>query len=646
MAAAHVNSVNVFAKCAHGFSYHPTSVGTVHPGLRRDLLGAQIAALRARGIKAPAYVSVLWDDLAAVRHPEWVAVDESGRLLARAAFSNASGLEHAVGWNTLDLASGYADYVAAQIEEVCELYQPDGFWLDIVSVLPNYSPAGMERMKRSGVDVSDPAARTDFYLNVRDAFVRRIGRLVHARLPEASLVFNHTTDAWVGRTLPAQNQIDVESLPTDGNWGYLHYPVVARFARTFGPPVVGMTARFHRSWSDFGGVKTPDQMLYEVATVLSAGGSPSIGDQMDPSGRLDPAVYGVIGQALARAEALEPWLAGTRPLAEAAIVAAWEQVPADAGRVTKTLTAGVSGAAQMLLEQAVQFDIVDAGDLVPGRYRLLVAPDDVRLSPQDAAAIERCLEAGAALLTAGDRLTGDLPGSPVETAQPTATRPAYFRPETVATPESGLTPDFAYASYGQAFALTAAPGAQTAGQVVEARFNRTWEHLTGHVYAPVGQTVAGPLVATAGSWAHLATPVFSDYFREGYWTGAALVAALIDQLAPDRLVRHDGPPWVEVTLHSAPELPGLVLHSTAYQPRRAAGAVPRVDRSHPIAGFAINVRTDGTVSRAFIAPSGDPVPFVTSPDGSVELRPSTLEPHTVIVLEYASWSTEAASPTV
>ena len=44
-----VDSINVFAKCHHGWSYYPTVVGNVHPTLKRDLMGLQIAKLMGAG---------------------------------------------------------------------------------------------------------------------------------------------------------------------------------------------------------------------------------------------------------------------------------------------------------------------------------------------------------------------------------------------------------------------------------------------------------------------------------------------------------------------------------------------------------------------------------------------------------------------
>ena len=67
-----VNSMTVFAKCHHGFSYYPTEVGTRHPNLAvPDLMGAQIEALHGIGALAPIYVSIMWDDLAGEKEPGW-----------------------------------------------------------------------------------------------------------------------------------------------------------------------------------------------------------------------------------------------------------------------------------------------------------------------------------------------------------------------------------------------------------------------------------------------------------------------------------------------------------------------------------------------------------------------------------------------
>ncbi len=52
-----VDSMTVFAKCHHGFSYYPTEVGTKHPNLVvPDLMGDQ---LHPRGVLDPAVYRLL-----------------------------------------------------------------------------------------------------------------------------------------------------------------------------------------------------------------------------------------------------------------------------------------------------------------------------------------------------------------------------------------------------------------------------------------------------------------------------------------------------------------------------------------------------------------------------------------------------------
>jgi len=643
MAQAHVTSVNVFAKCHHGYSYYPTDVGTIHPGLSRDLLGEQIAALRARGIKAPVYVTVLWDDLAGADHPEWIAVDREGRLLAQPPFSGASVMEKGIGWSVMDLASGYAGYVIDQVRELCERYRPDGFWFDIVSVVPSYSPRSLARMKDLGIDPTDVQAVETHYLKIRDRFVADLKSTVNEINPGASFVVNHSVDAWLAGTIDAQTQIDVESLPTSGGaWGYTHYPVYARYARTFGRPIVGMTGRFHRSWADFGGLKTGDQLQYEIATILAAGGGVCVGDQLDPDGELDEAVYRTIGAGFARVEALEPWVTQAVPRVEAAVVASWVGDAPDPGRHVRALSPGVTGACQMLGELAVQHDVVDAHRIAPGAYRLIVIPDDARLTRADAEAIDAALAAGAVVLGAAAALHGSdsdacIEGLPARCEGPVATVPAYVRAGDLASEPAGdLDPDYAYVAYRGAVVLHPEDGAQTLGTVFESRFDRTWDHFTSHAHAPVSKSATGALVCRNASVTWVATPVFSDYARDDYWVAADIVERLLATLLPDRVISHDGPPWLEASVlrqHATEDRPSRdVVHLVAFQPRRISTPVPRVDRAHPLSAVKLRVTADAPPSAVYLAPERTPVPF-TWHSGAVVVTLDTVAPSTVIVIE-------------
>ena len=144
---AAVNSVTLFSKCHHGWSYHPTSVGKIHPHLEFDLLRAQYDATKEAGINAPIYLSAGADNLASHDHPEWREVDASGTY--------AGWAKRVIdpGFHTMDFHSPYLDYLCAQIREAVRLFPDcDGVFLDIINQVQSCGRWSMEYMLANGLD--------------------------------------------------------------------------------------------------------------------------------------------------------------------------------------------------------------------------------------------------------------------------------------------------------------------------------------------------------------------------------------------------------------------------------------------------------------------------------------------------------------
>src|SRR6185436_4327696 len=116
-----------------------------------------------------------------------------------------------------------------------------------------------------------------------------------------------------------QTQAEIESLPT-GGWGYMYFPKNVRYARTLPRPYMGMTARFHKSWADFGGLKPYAALEYETSQMIAHGARCSIGDQLHPRGTLDRGAYDLIGCVYDRIEQREPWLEGAKPVTQIAVL--------------------------------------------------------------------------------------------------------------------------------------------------------------------------------------------------------------------------------------------------------------------------------------------------------------------------------------
>jgi len=636
--AGHVDTVNIFAKCHHGYSYYPTKVGTMHPKLKFDLLGAMVESLHHADIRCPIYLSVKWDDLAGINHPEWICVRKDGRLDMRPVLSGDRG------WSTMDLSTGYADYFIAQVEELIGIFGPeiDGWWFDICFPVPNYSPWSMAQMRKAGIELEDDDAVWRYTRQQDLAFFKRVSNICQQKVPRATIYYNGTTTAEMGQVEPFMTHLEIESLPTSGYapWGYLHYPIMARMARTYGKEIIGMTGRFHRSWADFGGLKTRDQLDYECGTILSAGGRICIGDQLHPLGTLDPAVYRLIGKSYARVEALEPWLEGAQPAAEMALLTMGQTAGSLPG--VGSLNPEVEGAAQMLLEAGIQFDVVDETiDLA--RYVAVFVPDGSPLTCTWQNKLETYREQGGKLVISGtgalDPVTrqfqiGDFP---VTYLGPAPTQPCYLRPDNSMLGESELTSDYDYIFYDQANLVKPVQGTECFGQIKRALFNRTWEHFTSHQHAPVGDSLDAPIAVCKKNVLYYAAPLFGGYRNWDYWAYREMAVGLIRSFLPPALVLPDTPGWVEVTLHQQPESSHhpkrQILHLVSYHPRRSWQSIPHVDQSCLTSGLSIKVRIDGAVpARVYLAPQMQNLAFtVAAPYIKIQLLPIGV--HAVVVLE-------------
>ena len=149
-----LNSITVFAKCHHSWSYYPTRVGMRHPTLERDLLGAWIEASHEIGVRAPIYYTVGWSAADAELHPEWVARDTDGSLAARN-FDLAAEPDEPkphYSWKFLCPSGDYRELMLEQTREICSRYDVDGFFYDICFTPVCFCPACRSDMARAGID--------------------------------------------------------------------------------------------------------------------------------------------------------------------------------------------------------------------------------------------------------------------------------------------------------------------------------------------------------------------------------------------------------------------------------------------------------------------------------------------------------------
>ncbi len=125
LAQAHVNSINVFALCHHGWLYYDTEAFAAyrHPYLETNLLKEQIEMPRL-GIAAPIYISVQRNQQPG--GASRVACD-GGRWTPLRPGPYEDGFRH-----LLCLNSPYVAWLKALVSDVMASVPVDGFWFDIV----------------------------------------------------------------------------------------------------------------------------------------------------------------------------------------------------------------------------------------------------------------------------------------------------------------------------------------------------------------------------------------------------------------------------------------------------------------------------------------------------------------------------------
>jgi len=534
---ASVNSVTAFARCHHGMCYYDTKVGPKHPALKVDLLGKMVKACHKRGIRIPAYITVSWDEHSARNHPEWQCRNRDGSMWL-------GGPLVATWHGVCMLNDEYQNYLTAITEEVLRKYEVDGLFMDIwMGPWPAcFCWSCLGKMQQAGVDVKDDAACLRWYDDMREELMVRIRRLADRIRPGSSVFFNSCIRTGKSDWLKHFTHIEIESLPT-GGWGYGHYPLYQRYFRNFGKQTMGMTARFHRTWGDFGGMKNRAALEFECFSMLASGARCSVGDQLHPRGRLDPAVYKLIGSVYEQVAQKEPWCVRAEHVADVALLD------------VDGLAESERGAVRLLLEEHELFDVVDPdSDLRP--YKVLILPDAVRLSKPLAAKVRHYLAGGGALIaSAQSGLAEGKDEFALKEMGVRYLRPADYDPNFLCrlAPEmAGSLPKFNYMMYRGGHYVKAARGAKVLARIGLPYFNRTWAHYCSHGPTPFARV-----------------------------TGPARLPAACRQCARAPAAGHDRqgqPPQHRAHGHDAPERPRPPRAARAQLRGRAPHPRPRRDR--------------------------------------------------------------------
>jgi Hypothetical glycosyl hydrolase 6/Beta-galactosidase trimerisation domain len=616
MKAAHVNSVTVFAKCHHGHLYYNTARAERHPGLdkRLNLLGRQIEALHREGIAAPIYISVQCDEYAANAHPEWVARNADGSPVKRPA-----GIFTA-GWQILDMSSPYQEFLVEQTREILRLFKPvDGIFFDMCWDQVSTGKWALEGMTLAKLNPESDADRALYARKVSLAYMKRFYDLVKGSSRGASVYFNGRKLDQLAGEISAFSHVEIEALPT-GGWGYQYFPRHVRHVRTLGRPYLGQTARFHKSWADFGGLKPYAALEYETSLMMAQGAACSVGDQMHPRGILDGAVYDLIGKAYERVEAREPWLEGAVPISQIGVL----QTSAASMRIE-------DGATQMLVQLKHQFDFI-AHDADFLRYELLILPDAVELSPETVKRLGAFVRRGGAMLATG---TSGLSNDAHRALPQLGIRAEGFSPFTASYVRFGKKigggiPETDHVIYDRGVRVRAVARAEKLASVVEPYFERSWQHFCSHRQTPPDRVSRYAGAVQFKNVGYIPFMVFDGYANHGNLACRWLVEKLIDRLLPEPVIRVKAPAMTEASVLRQGKR--TIVHVLHYSPQRRTPTLDIVEDIVPLMDVEISLKMGRRPGRVYLAPEQKALEFDYSA-GRARVVVPRIDGHAMVVFE-------------
>jgi hypothetical protein len=607
--AGRVNHINVFAKCHMSWSYYPTKIGKMHPHLKFDLLGAQLSACREIGVRSPIYFTAGWSAQDAKNYPDWCVRDKKGEIVSQGPWSDdPDGVKPTYNWKFLCVAESgpYHGFVLSQIEELCKLYKVDGFWMDIYHAANSgcYCDPCKARMGKEGTDTGDENAVIKSYAASMKAHMMAVRAMTSKYHPAATVYFNPTPRVggfpiFRERLFDANTQQEIEDLPSA--WGgYDKLPIESKFHLGDGSRGVAMSGKFHKAWGEFGGFKSPDALRYEAAAMISFGVACNFGDQLHPSGVMDPSTYRNIGEAYSYVEQIEDYGPGGVPYSKLGLWLSFDENNLN----SESYASADRGASGMLLEMHYDYVIATPENL--DSLSVILMPSVPNLTPKTGKLIGEWAAKGGKIVVLG-RGALDKQGQQflLDVGADYVGPPAYDVDYTVVS--ESLAKDMVvtpFLNYSPAIRTKITTG-KVLASLREPYFSRTNGQYSGHLNTPYRlETASHPAAIRNGNVIFLPHDLDRMYLANGMKLHRDFVRNAIDLIGGDQVMRVEGlPSSGRVSLLHQRAKNRYVVH-LLYSPALGRGDVQVIEDFPVIGDVRLTLNLPESVRSATVIPGG------------------------------------------
>ena len=625
-----INSINVFAKDWHGWSYYQTNYSAIHPHLKFDLLKAQIEACHEIDVKAPVYFAVGHAESEGVRHPGWYLIDKDGKVRARKKLPPGSPQTPRPSgtWTYLAPVNAYLDLIKKQTEEICQNYKIDGFWYDGVYTYPvAYNSEILNEMKQLGLDINNDDAVFKYGLQKWQQLMKDCSSIIKKYHPNASIFFNGTTFPHSPeKNIPYKNyqfntQQELEDLPTT-SWGwYDKFPLRSKLFHLTNQPIVAMSGKFHIGWGEFGGFKSAEAMKFEGAAMVAFGAACNFGDQLHPSGKMDMETYRLIGEAFKYVEEIEEFGVGGMPFSKLGVWFA-DQLESD------------EGITNMLLETQTDFVIIDPQkDL--SYYETIIIPSGARLAQEETSKINTYIKKGGKVILISEAaLNSDKTEFILNIGAKFIGQSQFDIDYTLAldsiNKEIVRSPVL---NYIPALRIAPESGTKILAQLFEPYFSRTYQKYSSHENTPPKTDPSiYPAVIKKGNSIFFATPIDKIYFKNGAKVHRNLFNNALKLIYKKPVLEVKMPSSARISLLHQQNKKRFVAH-LLYAPPLKRGSVHVIEDIVPLYNIPVKLNVSENISSVYLIPGKRKLNFIKSPSGISIIVPK-MEMHAGVVFEY------------
>ena len=618
-----VNSVTLFAKCHNGYCYYPTKIGTMHPHLDFDLLGAELDACHEIGVRAPIYITGGWSHLDSITHPEWNRRDADGSVSTVGDYdltATPDTPKPMCCWVHLCLNdNGYCRHIYELTEEICKRYERvDGLFYDIIFIgSACYCDECVKGMKEMGLDPSSETDAHAYYVKKHIDFMKKCDAILKKYHPDATIFFNSGgANMNMPEYPPYESHYEMEDLPTA--WGgYNKMPPRARFFKKYGKFYLGMTGKFHYTWGEFGGYKSKEALKYEICTMAQYGAGCSIGDHLYPDGEMDAVTYENIGYAYGYHEKIEEYCYGG-------------DLVTNLGVYMDKNDPSLQGVVDILLENQLDFDFVSGGNF--DKFDTVIVPSGVTLREEDREALLAFTKGGGKLLLIGSALIKDGKHQ-IATGINGVSESKNDTDFIKANIDGANLPASPFLAYTPAPKVTVG-GAEIISQLYPPLFNRTYGRFCGHRNTPYDKDGAPlPAMTKYGNTVFMAHDVGALYAEWGMLCYKDyMIAALTKVLGYSPILKTSFGSAGRVTMLRQGEKSRYSINLT-YATPMTRGAAQIIDEMLPVHDIKIEVNIPEKVKSVKL-PLQDKTLEFSSSDGKVSFTLPRLHCHETIIIEY------------